>query len=88
MKTKEGFMLREVGGTSVVVAVGTANDDFNGIITLNEPGSLLWKALEKGADLDALVKVITDEYEVDNDTAKADVTEFIKIAQEAELLDD
>lgn len=81
-------MLREIGGTSVVVAVGSANEDFNGIITLNESGVQLWKALEKGASIEELTKVLTDTYEIDDRTAQADAAEFIKIAQGADLLDD
>ena len=36
MKTKKGFMLREVGGRHIVVAIGKASEEFNGLITLNE----------------------------------------------------
>jgi len=46
MKVKEGYMLREVAGNSVVVAVGKATLDFNGLITLNSTGTFLWKLLE------------------------------------------
>ena len=38
MKIKNGFMLRKVGSQNVVVAVGTASKDFNGIIRLNDSG--------------------------------------------------
>ena len=41
MKIKDGFMLRKVGGQNVVVAVGKASRDFNGIIRLNDTGKFL-----------------------------------------------
>ena len=39
MKTKKGFMLRQTAGRNIVVAVGQASEEFNGLITLNETGN-------------------------------------------------
>ncbi|MBE5754005.1 MAG: PqqD family protein [Clostridiales bacterium] len=86
MKVKDGFILREVAGNFIVVAVGGAVKNFNAVITLNETGVLLWRALEKGATQDELVKVILDEYDIDETTAKADVLAFINKLQGASLL--
>lgn len=86
LKLKEGLILREVAGSYVVVAVGKAAVEFNAMITLNETGAFLWKALEKGATEESLTEALLDEYEVDKDTASADVKEFIKKIKEAKLL--
>lgn len=86
MKVKDGFILREVAGNFIVVAVGGAVKNFNAVITLNEAGALLWRALEKGAKQEDLVKVILDEYDIDETTAKADVLAFIDKLQGASLL--
>ena len=86
MKVKDGFILREVAGNFIVVAVGGAVKNFNAVITLNETGALLWRALEKGAKQEDLVKVILDEYDIDETTAKADVMAFIDKLQGASLL--
>lgn len=77
MKLKEGFVLRKVAGTYVVVAIGAEAKKHNVMITLNETGGLLWEKLAEGADKDALVKFILDTYEIDEATAKADVEKFI-----------
>ena len=77
MKIKENFVLREIAGTYVVLPVGSANVDLNGMIKLNASGVLLWRALEKGADKKDLVDLILSEYEIDRETAEADVAEFI-----------
>ena len=55
MKTKSGFMLRQVGGKNVVVAVGKAAEDFNGLITLNSTGAFLWEQLSHGISYDELL---------------------------------
>lgn len=87
MKTKPNFMLRNVAGKDIVVAVGAASMDFNGIITLNETGAFLWKILEQGATYDELVEKMSAEYEADKDEIKSGIDEFIKIANDAKLLD-
>ena len=51
MKLKENFVLRQVAGSYAVLAVGAASVDFNGMLTLNKSGALLWRALEQGVSL-------------------------------------
>ena len=65
MKIKGDYILREVAGSHLVVPIGMAVADFNGVITLNETGALLWKALESGADKQSLADAMMAEYEVD-----------------------
>lgn len=86
MKIREGFIIREVAGSFVVVAVGSAAKEFGGIINLNETGAFLWKALEKGATAEELVSKLLEEYEVDEATARADVDAFVKKLQENQLV--
>lgn len=88
MKTKKGFMMRNVGGMNVVVAVGKASEEFNGMITLNETGAFLWNLLSKGAEYDELVSKLLEEYDTDEASAKAGIDGFLKTAKEAGLIDD
>lgn len=86
MKLKENFMLRQVAGSYVVVAVGDACVDFDGMLTLNESGALLWRTLEQGADRDALTAALTAEYDVQPTQARADVEEFLASLRDAGCL--
>lgn len=86
MKIKDGFMLREIAGSWIVVPIGQRVVEFNGLISLNESGAMLWRAMEQGQELDGLVASIRSEYEVDEATAKADVQEFISKMNEKGLL--
>ena len=79
MKIKEGYILRQVAGSSIIVAVGDEAVNFDGIKTLNETGAFLWKQIEQGMDEENIVKALMDEYEVDEETAKNDVGEFVKL---------
>ncbi|MCX8128628.1 MAG: PqqD family protein [Clostridia bacterium] len=77
MKIKDGFMLREVAGSWIVVPLGKRVVEFNGLMTLSESGASLWRKLEEGADEDELVDLVLKEYDIDEATARADVQEFI-----------
>lgn len=86
MKIKDGFILREVAGSYIVVAVGSAVKTFNGVINLNQTGAFLWELLQKGAEKEDLVKALLGEYEVDEQTASKDVDVFIEKLEQANLI--
>jgi len=87
MKIKDGFMLREVAGVYVVVPVGERVIDFNGLMTLNDTGVFLWKALEKAASQKQMADMLCGEYEVTGGKAEKDVREFIKDLEDAGILE-
>ena len=87
MKIKSNFILRPVADTWVLMSLFDATVDFNGMLSLNDSGSMLWKALEKGADKDMLVKELTDNYDVTPEQASADVGEFIQKLSNAGCLE-
>lgn len=88
MNVKKDFVLREVAGSYVAVAVGKASVDFDGMLSLNESGALLWRTLERGADRGALIAALTAEYEVGGDEAARDVDEFLAALRAAGCLDE
>lgn len=87
MRIKKGFILKEIAGSYVVVAVGPAVKNFNGAISLNGVGATLWKALEQDNTEEGLIKALTDEYDVENEKAKIDVENFVKKLKEANLVE-
>lgn len=87
MKIKEGFLLRNIAGSNIVVPVGAASVDFNGMITLNDSGAFLWKELEKGGDEETLTAALLREYDVDEATARSCATDYIRKLDEAGVLE-
>lgn len=85
MKLKEGFVLREVAGEHVVLCT-SAEMDLNGMLTLNSTGRTLWCALEQDVQLSDLTQVLLDEYEVDEQTARAAAAAFVDKLKELDLL--
>lgn len=72
------FLLRDVAGTLVIVPVGAAVSAFPGMITVNSTGAYLWELLEKEQTEESLILALTQRYEVDAETAGADVSAFLK----------
>ena len=78
MKTKKGFNLRQVCGENVIVAEGAENIDFSSIISMNESSAYLWHGIQgKEFDKNNLVELLTQEYDVDADTAAKDVDALV-----------
>ena len=84
MKIKEGFILREVAGDSIVMPGGDM--ELNGMITLNETGAFLWKLLATETTEEELAAAIVGQYSVDEETAKTAVHNFVEKLKENEFL--
>ena len=79
MKIKDGFILRQVAGSYLVISVGGESVDFNGMITVNETGAFLWEKLTAGATEAELLDAMLAEYEVDAETATVgDLVHFLQ----------
>lgn len=87
MKIKQGFILRDMGEFSVVVATGETLKKHNCMITLNSSAKMLWEMLEKGTTLDQLLKAMTDTYEVEESLAKEHIEAFLNKLKEANILE-
>ncbi|MGN0521645.1 MAG: PqqD family protein [Eubacterium sp.] len=87
MKIKSGFAKREIAGSVIVVPVGQTTKEFNGMITLNQSGSFFWDCFCNDITVDEAVKMVTAEYEVDEQTAKKDIEKFIKMLDEHGLIE-
>ena len=86
MKVSSDFILREIAGESILVPVGSAAMQFNGLITLNETARTLFLALAQERTVEELTDAVTAEYEVDRATARADVEEFLRQLREVGAL--
>ena len=76
MKLKDGFILRQVAGQTVVLPTG-GDLDLNMMITLNDTGKFLWERLSVETDEAGLVAALLAEYDVDEETAAKSVAAFV-----------
>ncbi|MBQ7011375.1 MAG: PqqD family protein [Clostridia bacterium] len=88
MKIKSGYLMREVAGENIVIAVGEAAKNFKGMIRLNPTGAFLWRLLEEGTDEAAMLAAMLDTYETDEETAKRDIAAFVNAIKGAGLIDE
>lgn len=86
MKIKKGFVLREVAGQFVVVPVGDAVIDFNGMITLNKSAKLLFESLQEEKSVGELADLLAEKYQIGYDRALADVKDFLDILVKNDIL--
>jgi sensor domain CHASE-containing protein len=87
MKIKTGYLLRDIAGQTIVVPIGAEAVRFNGIVTLNKTGKVLWNALQNEQNADDLVRVLLNQFEVEEATAKNDVSSFVEKLKKANLLE-
>ena len=87
MKIKDGFVVRDLAGQSIVVALGEASKTFNGMIKLNDTGRLIWDMLAVGKSKENIIDRFTAEYDVEREIADRDVTAFIETLQGADILE-
>lgn len=88
MKIKEGFALRQVAGTWVVLPLTDATVDFNGMLTLNDSGLILFKMLENNTTREEMAASLTSEYDVAYNDALSDVDAFVEKLKKAGCIDE
>lgn len=87
MKIKEGYILREVAGSHVVLPLGEATIDFNGMASLNDTGLFLFQKMQEDVTEDELVKALLDRYDIDEESARKDVENFVNKIKGAGIIE-
>lgn len=83
MQIKEGFIVKKIIDDYIVVPTGDNIVDFAVAVSLNESGAFLWEKLQSSTHEQALTEALMQEYEgLDEETAKADVAEFLAMLTE------
>lgn len=87
MKLKQEFILREIGGDSLLIPVSSLDSNFNGIISLNETSVFIWKQIEAGKEKSEIVDALLAEYEVDREHAAKNVSDFCSQLEQLGILE-
>lgn len=86
MRIISGFILREIVGESVAIPSGESARLLSGLVALNETGQFLFRLLQQEQTEDALVRALLEEYETDEATAREDVSQFLQLLRQHQLL--
>jgi len=83
MRINSDFTIQKVGTSYVAVPVGETSKTFHGMVRLNATGAFVWNLMvEKDCTEDDLVEALLETYEVDRETAAADVGRVVTILRE------
>ncbi len=87
MKIKEGFVLKDVADSHLVIPLGSQVVDFGAIIKLSETGAFLWSLMASDVSKEDLLTAMLSQYDVDETKASNDIDAFIMKLKEADLLE-
>ena len=78
MVISDNFVLTDVADEYMLVPVGETAKSMKGIIAVNEPVFILLKRMAEPKSKEDLVSILTENYDVDVETASRDVSTMIK----------
>ena len=78
MKINERMKVRNVAGENIVIMQGVEGTDMTRVVALNESALLLYNALT-GHEFEVkdVVRLLVDEYEVDEEAARKDAEVWV-----------
>ena len=78
MKIKDGFIMKNVAGSNVVLPLGERQEEVKGIITFNDVGADVFNMLDGTNSVEAIVTKIAKDYDAPYETVEADVNKLIE----------
>lgn len=87
MKINQAYKVREMAGEHVVIMQGRYGVDMTRVISLNETSLYLWESLQgREFEVEDVVRLLTDRYEVDPQTARRDAEAWVKKLKTCQLV--
>lgn len=86
MKVNKNFVVRQIADEYIIVPIGEAVINFNGMVTVNEVGKFIWEQLYNDLAKEELLQKIIQEYDIDEQTAAEDMEEFLEKLKQGGLL--
>ena len=88
MVAKTGFVLRNIAGEYILMPVNENITKFNGTLLMNGISAFIWEKLQNPVSREDLIKAVLDEYDVDEDTARADLDQLLARLRELDVIED
>lgn len=87
MKIKKDMIIRKVGAETILVPIGNALKEHNGLFMLSDSACFLWEQLPSCNSVQELANKLYDEYDVTREQALSDTQKFIDQLAELEIID-
>lgn len=88
MKIKDGFIMKDVAGSKVVLPLGERQAEIRGIITFNDIGAEVFNMLDGTNSVEEIIAKIVKDYDAPYETVKSDVEKLIEKMRENGLVED
>jgi hypothetical protein len=72
------IVTRKTGNEYVLVPIANNIADMNSVYTLNETGAFIWDLIDGNRNLEEIIKALTEEYDINQQSASEDVLSLIK----------
>ena len=82
MEIKKKVVVRSVAGETMLIPVGETTSEYNGLFTLSPTAAVIFNTIKNGGDEETALKAVLDEFEIDEETAKKDMKNFLESLRE------
>ena len=86
MKMKKQFILRTVAGDNILIPVGRAVTEYNGIFSVSPTAAVAFSSLAEGKNEDEILSDILESFDIDKETAKNDLDVFFEQLRSLDII--
>jgi len=83
---EKDLVTRDVAGEEIIVPIKGHVGDLEGVFTLNEVGSMIWRLIDGQTTGLQLMEAVINEYDVESSEAEKDVVDFLRSLEDAGLI--
>ncbi len=89
MRIKDGFVLRDVCGETVIAGEGLGAVDFGKLLVLNDTATWLWQEAERQElfSIESLATRMCEEYDVEQAIAESDISRILEKWRDLSLIE-
>ena len=87
MKLKNNSILKKIGDSYTILPLSDHSLELDVILKVNEVGAFIYQCLEQGNTREEILTKILAKYEIDSDTANADLDDFLASLTKKGLLE-
>lgn len=88
MQLIKGFCVRRILDETIAVPIQEEAQRLSGFLSMNGTGEFLFQLLQTSQTQESLVEALLENYEIDRQTAEADVTALVEKLREDGLLEE
>lgn len=87
MTVNPNFILRELAGEWLLVSI-CENEEHKRLLYLNEIGKDIYSYLKEGLEGEDLLVALSQEYDIDTQTLRSDVEEYLSVLRSYKVIND